>query len=214
MLNISIMNKEKEKFWPNNLCVLFTDFHIIPMGHMSKNEKLNALTRLVILITIVLFIMNISHWLIFILAAFGIIILLKSLNSSKKEGFSITPTYTGLDLQETEVAPLFAEEWSIFPNTYDLYTNVPDPDVTYDEPLLPQSYPYGQYLSTTNLLPSDEYHTHMLNGGVKQAREYINSSFLRNDLAYRDNMTKIYKLGLARQFQQNSQDTFSPYESY
>jgi hypothetical protein len=55
----------------------------------------------------------------------------------------------------------------------------------------------------------------MLNGGPKQAREYVNSAFTRHTLAYRDNLTRLYKKRLARRFRNsNVYDTFSPYSSY
>jgi len=75
-------------------------------------------------------------------------------------------------------------------------------------------YPYGQYLTRTNLLPSDEEATHMLNGGPRQAREYVNSNFARHTIAFRENMTRLYKKKLARRFRSNNNDVFSPFQGY
>jgi hypothetical protein len=134
------------------------------------------------------------------------------------EHFSVVPTYVGTDFQQTIVAPTFAEEWQIPPPAYDLYTQVPYPGAsqdTFETPLQPKSYPYAQYLTRTNLLPSDEYFTHLGCGGARTAREYINSTFLRHDLAYRENMTRLYKKRLNRRFRHNnSGDTVSPFSSY
>lgn len=205
-----------EKFFVDDFTVLFTNIQFFPLASMTKDEKLNALTRLVIIIGITLYLMKYEHYLTFVTISIIVILLLKYGNSNKtQEGFSVTPTYANPNVSETVVAPLFAEEWQIEPPQYDLYENIPDIDGNkYLEPLTPQSYPYGQFLSPTNLLPSDEQSARMLNGGQRQAREFANSSFLRHELAYRDNMQRIYKKKLNRRFQQNCNDTLSPFSSY
>jgi len=222
------MNESGVPFFLQNPEVLFDNlFEIIPTTSMSKNEKLNAMARLVIIITIVLYFMKYKYWLYFLLIGFAVILIIKyskvTVNDdgvtdslSLKEGFTMTPTYTSTDFNQTTVAPTFAEEWAVVPPTYDLITNEAPPleNTRFQEYMRPQSYPYGQYMTSTNTLPSDEYYLRMCNGGVRQAREYANSFTLRNDLAYRDNMTKLYKKSLARRFKHNCADTFSPFNSY
>jgi hypothetical protein len=213
---------EKEKFFVDDPCVLFTNIRLFPLASMTKDEKLNALTRLSIAIAAVLYFMQYEYWLTFLILAILIVVLLKYASTkgntstesgAKKEDFTLVPTYASPDLHTTTVTPLHSEEWQAYPPAYDLYVNTP-PSIKFEEPLMPQSYPYGQYLTRTNLLPSDEYATHMLNGGPRQAREYANSAFLRHTLAFRDNMTRLYKKRLARRFRANCNDTFSPYSSY
>nr|QBK84765.1 MAG: hypothetical protein LCDPAC01_02460 [Pithovirus LCDPAC01] len=196
---------------------------LFPITEMSRAEKLNALTRLAIVITIIMYFMKYEHWFIFLVLSVFIIIVLQYAGSKKDskddniEDFTIVPTYVGTDFQQTVVSPTFAEEWQIPPPAYDIYTQVPYPGAEQDKfekPLKPQSYPYGQYLTRTNLLPSDEYYTHLGCGGARTAREYINSTFLRHDLARQENMMRIYKKRLNRRFRHNCQDTFSPYNSY
>nr|QBK86243.1 MAG: hypothetical protein LCMAC102_00380 [Marseillevirus LCMAC102] len=209
---------EKKKFWIEDPCILLTN--IFPITEMSRAEKLNALTRLAIVITIIMYFMKYEHWLIFLVLSVFIIIVLQYAGSKKDdnvEDFTIVPTYVGTDFQQTVVSPTFAEEWQIPPPAYDIYTQVPYPGAEQDKfekPLKPQSYPYGQYLTRTNLLPSDEYYTHLGCGGARTAREYVNSTFLRHDLARRENMMRIYKKRLNRRFRHNCSDTFSPYHSY
>ena len=210
---------EKEKFFIDDPCVLFTNIRLFPLASMTKDEKLNALTRLSIAIAAVLYFMKYEYWLTFLILAILIVVLLKyastkgETNTTVKEDFTLVPTYASPDLQTTTVAPVFAEEWQIQPPAYDLYVNTP-PAVKFEEPLMPQSYPLGQYLTRTNLLPSDEAATHMLNGGPRQAREYVNGAFLRHELAYRENMTRLYKKRLARRYRHNTNDVFSPFHSY
>ncbi len=224
------------KFWVEDLCVLFTDLKLFPTIEMSKTEKLNALTRLAIIIAIIMYFMTYEHWFVFLVLSILVIVVLNyagssTLENSRKdkksenngdsddsiEDFSIVPTYVGTDFQQTVIAPTFAEEWQIPPPAYDIYTQVPYPGAasdTFMKPMQPQSYPYGQYLTRTNLLPSDEYYTHLGCGGARTAREYINSTFLRHDLARRENMIRIFKKKLNRRFRHNCQDTFSPFHSY
>lgn len=216
------MSASDEKFWAQDPCILFTNLSLLPTSSQTKDQKLNALTRLAIVISIVLYFMKYEYALQFALGALLVILLLKYAGNGPapapekpptREGFTIVPTYASPDMQTTVVSPLFSEEWQIIPPAYDLYTNVPEP-ISYEEPLTPQTYPGHQYLTTTNLLPSDEQATRMLNGGPTQAREYVNNTFLRHRLAFADNMTKLRKLSLDRRFRHSGADSYSPYSSY
>jgi hypothetical protein len=221
-----------EKFWVDEPCVLVTDLRPFPLPGMSRDEKLNALTRLSAIISLVLYFMDYEYWFTFLILSILAILLLKyagckdsyggndaegsdagNSDETIKEDFTLVPTYSNPDYHTTTVAPIFAEEWQIPPPLYDIYTNTPPP-MTFQEPLKQQQYPYGQYLTRTNLLPSDEYGTHMLNGGTKQAREYANTAFTRHSLNFREEMSRLYKKKLARRFRMNCSDTFSPYSSY
>lgn len=224
-----------DKFWIDEPCVLFTELSIIPTKDMSRNEKLNALTRLVLLIAAGLWVAKYKQWKAFLLLGILFVVLVYCAGDHKKkpipsttsvdesdsepltEGFSVTPTYLGTDFNQTIVSPTFSEEWQIPPPAYDIYTQVPytgDEKGTFEMPMIPQSYPYGQYLTRTNLLPMDEYYIHMGCGGTQTAREYANSAFLRHRLAESENMTRLFKKKLNRRFRHNTQDTFSPYHSY
>lgn len=212
------------KFWVEQPSALLENVYFFPSYGMTLSEKLNALTRLVIVIAGVLLYLKNKWWLAFLTVGLLMIILSyyhgKSCEDDVKaenniENFSVTPTYISDDFDQTIVAPLYAEEWQVPPPAYDLYTPDNTSSVGYAEPLQPQSYPYGQYLTKTNLLPIDEQ-TVALNGcgGARQAREYVNGAFLRNDLAFQENMTRIYKKSLDRRFKHNTNDTFSPFSSF
>lgn len=217
----------KDQFWVEDFCILFEGMKIFPTRNMSTNQKLNALTRLSLVISVIMYLSDYKYWYLFLILAILLLVLLKYGGESikkkfngKKEGFTVTPTYMSNDFHQTTVTPLFAEEWHIPPPAYDLYTQVEQP---FDEsnpnyfqtPIKPQSYPYGQYLTRTNLLPADEYVTHQFKGSPRQAREYINSQFLRHDMAFKENMTRILKKKLNRRFRQSGcNDTYSPFHSY
>jgi len=228
-----------DSFWAKDPAALFQNFAVFPTPDMTKNEKLNALTRLAVAVSIIMYFMEYQHWFIFLILSLLVIVILayaggpesfrtESLEESNisedsdvdaedgVERFTVTPTYVGTDFQQTVVSPTYAEEWQNPPPAYDLYTNVPStmyPE-TFETPLIPQSYPYGQYLTKTNLLPGDEYYTHLGCGGPRTARSYMNSQFLRHDLSFRDNMIRLYKKKLNRRFRSQNNDTFSPYNSY
>ena len=218
------------KFWIKDPCILLSDPRLFPTSSMTKAEKLNAITLLVIVIAVVMYFMGYENWLVFLTVSLLIIILLYYATSkpssppsaSEKEDFSVVPTYIGADLQQSIVSPLFSEEMSVPPPAYDLYTQVPyegDAQDNFEFPLQPQAYPYGIYSTRTNLLPSDEYYAHLGCGGPRTARSYVNSTFLRNDLVYRENMTRLMKKQLNRRFRNNyagggQGDSFSPYSSF
>ncbi len=198
-------------FWGKDPCALFSSLSIIPCPEMTKDEKLNSLTRLVLLVCLILYFLEYKNWITILIISLAVILLIY-VTSKNREGFTLTPTYTDTDFTQTAVAPLYAEEWQIPPPAYDLMQTNPLPSAPlFQEPALPQSYPYGQLLSGQNLLPSDGYMVDMLNGGTMQARSYANSSFLRSRLAFQDNMTRILKKKLARRFRSNCNDTVSSY---
>jgi hypothetical protein len=213
----------EEKFWVDDPCALARNIKLFPLPDQTKNEKLNALTRLTLIVSGALYALQYDYWLTFFVLSMLSILLLKYATGTKngsgaKEDFTLVPTYANPDYHTTTVAPIFSEEQTIIPPSYDLYENQPptsEEGATFQEPLIPQLYPYGAYMTKSNLLPSDEYATHMLNGGPKQAREYVNTAFIRHDMAHREEMTRLYKKSLAKRFRQNAVwDTFSPYSSY
>ena len=205
-----------EEFWAQDICALFGDGSIFPTNSKSKNQNLNALTRLSIVITLLLVAFGNSQWLIFLCFAILLIVLLKYAGKNISEGFTRTPTYVSDDFVQTVVPPLFAEEWQIPPPAYDIYDSAAPENIDYFPDLLqPQSYPYGQYRTiTSNLTTPDSYVIDQTCGGSAPARDYANSYWTRNSLAFRDNMQRVFKKSLARRFRQNCSDTFSPYSSY
>lgn len=207
------------KFWVENPCILMTDIVFFPTATMTREQKFNALTRLAIAIAVTMFVLDYKHWSTFLLVSVLILVVIYYAEKGKgdKEGFSIVPTRVGDDFHQTIVAPLFAEEVRVPPPSYEMETPVDFTDIPFEAPIRPQSYPYGQYLTRTNLMPADEYLVHMgLTGGAKNAREFANSTFTKHTMAHRENMTRIHKKSLQRRFRhsQTENDTWSPFSSY
>jgi hypothetical protein len=212
---------EPTKFWIEDPCILFSDLVFFPTAGMTREQKLNALTRLAITISVGMYIAEYKHWSTFLLGSVLFLVVVEYAEKAKdkkksKEGFSIVPTRINDDFHETIVAPIFAEEVRIPPPAYEMESDVDFTDIPFEAPMRPQSYPYGQYLTRTNLMPSDEYLIHMNpTGGAKNAREFANSSFTKHTMAFRENMTRIHKKSLDRRFRHtNLNDSFSPFTSY
>lgn len=200
------------KFWADKPCALFEQWNIFPTPELSKDAKLNALTRLVLLAMVVMYAVHFEHWLTLTLVGLIVILLIKYSTSSKTEGFTITPTYTTTNFMQTEVAPAYSEEWQNPPPVYNTYESIPYTEELED--YAPPDKPYAQYITRTNLLPSDEARLMSKKMGATQARTYANSAILRNELAWRDNITRVFKKKLARRFRNSCNDSFSPYRSY
>ena len=197
-------------------CALIQDLRPIPVDTMTKDQKLNAVTRLVLLITLGLYWKKNKYWQYFLGVGLVAILAMKYSKPCFREGFSVTPTYSGADFTQTIVAPTFAEEWQNPPPTYDIIETLSSLDDIFEgtPDLDPRSYPYGQYLTKTNLLPSDEFDVHKSNMGLTKTREFMNNAYTRHDVAFRNDIMKIHKKKLARRFRQNCNDNFSPYHSY
>lgn len=115
------------------------------------------------------------------------------------------------------VSPIFAEEWHVRPPVYDLYINQPPRQQSISIPNKiddPRDYPYGQYLTITNLLPGEEKKVNLFCNRKSSALAYINNQFTRQDVAFRENMTRVLKKKLHRRFRHDCYDLWSPYNSF
>lgn len=77
--------KLNDPFWLGNPCILFSKLEIIPTQEMTNAERLNALTRLLLLVTIGMYFFGYDHY--FTVLALGLLTIM-ILYSQQKEGFS------------------------------------------------------------------------------------------------------------------------------
>lgn len=236
------------KFWLYDPGVLFNNLKIIPSADMTYNEKLNALTRLSIAIGGGLYALGNKAWSTFLVSSLGVIVFMGVMGpGKKKEGFSMNPAYSSTDLEETVIAPSFAEEWRMPPEDYSMIESQPSPGprpysadgeedyssidgLMDEEPIgtsrysllnrptrtrgsYEDSYPYGQYMTTTNHMPVDEERIRK-SKGLSDARSYANGAFLRNRVANQEEMVRIAKKRQQRRFRHTTYDGVSPYSSY
>lgn len=217
-----------EKFWIEEPCVLFTSFAIVPTSSMTKDEKLNALTRLTILVTIILYVIGYPYWLYFLLIALIVILLLKYVPAGSKEPFTmLSPTtfYTshaaGCGDQSINISSTgLSSPGTVGSSTHETIVDlpgemIPDDEEVFDcyetiEPtvLYPKQCPpntrkcraYGQssYHTKTTLLPSNEADINCMNGGSNGARCIVNQLYTTNSLKYRAGLEYDYQRALNR----------------
>lgn len=199
-------------FWLEDPKALFSSFAFLPVDGMTRNEKLNALTRLALGVTAGLYWTQYKHWMTFLLASLGAVVVLKFSTKGLTEGFSVPRTLKVPEtIEETTLAPVFAEEWISPPPEYDL--TVDDWEVPYEEAPRLRSYPYGQYSSTTNTLPRDEEHIR-LSKGLADARNYSNNAFLRHRMQNQEELVRLHKKRINRRFRHTTNNAVSGFASY
>jgi len=213
-------NSKKMQFWLNDPCSLARNITLLPAPDMGINEKLNSLTRLILIIGLVLWALDYKYWLMFIIGALLCIVVLKYLSDSKKsEGFTIPPTYADGASPMTTVPPLFAEEWQIPPPAYDVI-NMEDINNPYNqaacesqETLLQKPYPiFSQYISDTTIIPSEE--EEYKNRPLREVQNYATDSFTRDQIEFRNNMMRPFVNRLNREYKHGCFDQISPYSSW
>lgn len=226
-----------DKFWLEDLSILLKEPSIIPTSCMSRTQKLNSLSRLVIVISVGMYFMEYKDWLKFLLISLAIIIVIyistRDKNDSNQpkniENYQGVNTAQGLSTfipngplsTSIPIQPVFSESIRNPPHRYDVVEMVEDPveivsglgDGT--SQVDPRSYPYGQYLSKTNHLPSDEFAMRTNpTGSLHHAVTYANNTYLVNDIKNREELLKIHKTKLNRRFRSCTNKIVSPYSSY
>lgn len=80
-----------EQFWGSRIQDLFKSFRIIPMGQMTENEKINAFTRLILIITLILYFYNYTRWKQFLV--FGLLLSIVWYASSPSNNKALTANF-------------------------------------------------------------------------------------------------------------------------
>lgn len=182
-------DKLSDPFWLNNPKVLFTTLDFIPTQNMTNSERLNALTRLLIIITVGMYFMGYDQY--FTVLALGILLII-ILRSTQKENFGPNrgnhdPCHTcGFDSQ----LPYINTKYETSPQNQ--YTHVNDGLRSYTHAhykVIPQDVPapyrevwrkesrwcneFSQYPNTYNIIPNV--------GGSPAAYRYIEENFSQPD---------------------------------
>ena len=77
----------KNKFWIENIANLFCEFTLLPLDGMSLAEQMNALSRLVIIIFLVLLLLGVRFSILFLLLSLLFIIILYYIQRNNMERF-------------------------------------------------------------------------------------------------------------------------------
>lgn len=65
-----------DRFWIEDYRVLFQSSSILPTAQMSEIQRLNTLTRLILLIAIFLALFRLGNWILFLVLGLGLVIIL------------------------------------------------------------------------------------------------------------------------------------------
>lgn len=216
-------DNEDKKFWMRQPSILFKEFCIFPCRDNSFVQNMNCISTLTVVIGAVLLLFGFQPNYV-VLGVFIVLVLIAAfvnLRFKNKEGFAKTGHYLDDDFIQTNVTPLYAEEWHLDPPAYELVTAVADDGRDFTEPVYGKKYgmepplaPYRQYLTRTNLLPSDEAEVSLFSGGATGARTFANDAFLRHDLSHRENTMRMYKKINNRRYRSLGYDTISPFTSF
>ena len=82
------MLKCKNKIWLENITDLFCSLNVIPLSKMNLEAQLNALTRLVILVFLILLLIGFKHSVLFLLLSLLFIIILYYIQRNQMEQFN------------------------------------------------------------------------------------------------------------------------------
>ena len=189
-----------DKFWTDDPLVLLSEYHVLPQKHLTTNQKLNALTRSLLIATLIMYGIEYKYWFTFLIIGIIIILVIKLMSDAKKktlrEGFSIPPTYIQGAEPMSTIPPAFAEEWQVPPPVYDEYTNIganaaKQCDASCGARAYNDDRPiYGQYIIANDLKPYQSgVVQHM---PLNEARLYMNDEFTKDSLQFRNDMTRNY----------------------
>lgn len=196
-------------FWVDDITALFERLSPFPTPKMTLNQKLNALTIMSILVTIVLFVLKFPLWHLFLVTALLVLVIVKYNMSCNKEKFTVPDT----TIESADVLPTIPsaldQEWSVPPPTYANYELLE----TSQEPM--GSYNImGNYMTRSSLLPSDEQAISDNGMTLQQSKVYMQDQRTKDEIAYRNDMSRIFKNRLKREYRHGCSDDLSPRVSY
>lgn len=225
-----------QQFWVNDPCILFTDIVFFPVQSMTPNEKLNAITRLVLLITIIMIACRYEYWAAFLLVGLVIVLLGKLIivplistpTSETIENFSVSPTYVPVNANMYEVcASDGIPDVSPVYSDYDFKTITVPPVFSEEWRSPPPCYDshdvsadltdlcdieddrpvYAQYITPSNLLPYQQLGT--FNQTLDYAKLYMNDEFTKDTLQFRNDMTRLFTNKVDRWYRGGCYDALS-----
>lgn len=185
---------ECEKFWLECPLSLFESFDIIPEKSMCTNSKLNAATRLAILISIVLYFAKIKEWYLFLGGALTLIILSKYVFcSGTKEGYKEIPTLTPVWFHKEPITPV--EQLDAICNAdFEMVEDEVD-DVEYVD----DEYQPRRHLGISNMMPDEEeLPDHM---DRRQLQQLNTSRYADRIVAAREDVVKFFKKEMQERFE-------------
>lgn len=192
---------ECEKFWLECPVQLFKSLDIVPEKSMCVGSKLNALTRLALLISLVLFVAKIKEWYMFLIGALVFVVFSYFVCNGTKEGFSGIQTLNPVWYhdQSTPIESIDAMCNQDYELVDDHYTN----DVEY----IDTEYRPRLYFGVSRLMPDEEDQFENLD---RQQLQRLNTEkYADRTIEARESIVQIFKKELEERFEPDEY-----YESY
>lgn len=193
---------ECEKFWLRCPLSLFNSLDILPEKSMCTSEKLNALTRLAVLISLVLLIAGNDKWYLLLLGTIVFVIVAYFLCNIRKQGFKSIQTLNPIWYHD-QSTPIESVD-SMCNQDYELVDDTYVNDVQYiDTEYRPRLY-FG---TSKGLMPDEEDQFENLDR--KQLRRLNTEKFANREIEARESIVQIFKKELNERFEPDEY-----YESY
>lgn len=192
---------ECEQFWLESPVALFDSLDIVPEKSMCINSKLNAATRLAILISIVLYVAKIKEWRLFLGGALIFIVLVFFACRGSKEGFRAIQTLNPVWYHD-QTTPIESID-SMCNQDYEMI----DDNYTNDVEYIDTEYRPKLYFGHSNLMPDEEDQYEGLDR--VQLQRLNTEKFANRTIEARESMVQIFKKELEERFEPDEY-----YESY
>lgn len=197
---------ECEKFWLEHPLSLFTNFDILPERSMCTSSKLNAATRLSLVIALVLYFAKIENWYLFLAVSLTFIVLLKYVfcKQLSREEYTSIPTLNPVWYhdQSTPIESIDSrcgEDFELISDDASYIEN----DIEYvDDEFQPR-----RFFGVSNLMPGEEEQPENLDR--KQLQQLNSCKFADRTVEARESIVHIFKKQMAERFEPDEY-----YESY
>jgi len=138
-----------EPFWLDSPSILLTNLELVPTCDMTKEERLNAITRLLLIVSFILFILvKSSLWLTVLVSGLVVILIIYFFNVKRRQGFRMRPS-----LYAPVVGALVSTKATVGVNTVSPLINTVAPVIA-PTPLNPQRFVHTGTVGTeTKLKP-------------------------------------------------------------
>jgi len=78
-----LSNEKSENYWYINPIALLQSTRLVPTPDLTKQERVNAFARLIILVTLILFLFGFGNWWLFLIFGLGLSILFGIIESQQ-----------------------------------------------------------------------------------------------------------------------------------
>lgn len=81
------INSGDEKFWLESPSDLFAKIAILPTEDMTKEARLNTITRFLLLVSFILYLLKMDQWFTVLVAGIGMVLIIYYFNVRQFKGF-------------------------------------------------------------------------------------------------------------------------------